>query len=80
MHDLLIWTLCRDFNYMTGLAIVQACLAINFYKALPESLINRVFNIDFIKRIEDEIEMCYSKVIEIIKTVQIVIKSICDLY
>lgn len=52
----------RDFDYMSGLSIVQACLAMNFYKALPESLINRVFNIEFIKRLEDEIEMCYSKV------------------
>ena len=52
----------RDFNYMSGLAIVQACLALTFYKALPMDLINRVFNIDFIKRIEDEIQLCYSKV------------------
>lgn len=47
---------------MNGLSIVQACLALAFYKSLPDSLINRVFNIDFIKRLEDEIEMCYSKV------------------
>lgn len=46
---------------MSGLSIVQACLAMNFYRALPETLINRVFNIDFIKRVEDEIDMCYSK-------------------
>lgn len=52
----------RDFHYMSGLSIVQACLALAFYKSLPDSLINRVFNIDFIKRLEDEIEMCYSKV------------------
>lgn len=50
---------------MNGLSIVQACLALTFYKVLPQSLINRVFNIDFIKRIEDEIEMCYSKVCNI---------------
>jgi len=53
----------RDFNYMTGLSIIQACLALCFYKKLSDSLINRVFNIDFIKRLEDEIKMCYSKVI-----------------
>lgn len=47
---------------MNGLSIVQACLALCFYKKLPENLINRVFNIEFIKRLEDEIEMCYSKV------------------
>lgn len=46
---------------MSGLSIVQACLALNFYRTLPEALINRVFNIEFIRRLEDEIEMCYSK-------------------
>lgn len=51
----------RDFEYMNGLSIVQACLALSFFKMLPETLINRVFNIDFIQRLEDEIKMCYSK-------------------
>lgn len=51
----------RDFNYMSGLAIVQACLALSFLKMLPSALINRVFNIEFIQRLEDEIKMCYSK-------------------
>lgn len=46
---------------MSGLAIVEACLALAFYKELPGSLIDRVFNISFIQRLEDEIEMCYSK-------------------
>lgn len=47
---------------MNGLTIVQACLALAFYRAIDESLINRVFNIEFIKRLENEIELCYSKV------------------
>lgn len=51
----------RDFNYMSGLSIVQACVALSFLKMLPLSLINRVFNIEFIQRLEDEIKMCYSK-------------------
>ncbi|XP_055847708.1 FAST kinase domain-containing protein 1, mitochondrial-like isoform X2 [Episyrphus balteatus] len=51
----------RDFNYMTGLSIIQACLALCFYKTIPETLINKVFCVHFIKRIEEEIEMCYSK-------------------
>lgn len=46
---------------MSGLAIVEGCLALAFYKELPGSLIDRVFNISFIQRLEDEIEMCYSK-------------------
>lgn len=62
---------------MTGLSIVQVCLAMNFYKALPEKLINRVFNIDFIKRLEDEIEMCYSKVISSILTYMFKLNICC---
>lgn len=50
---------------MSSLSIIQVCLALTFYKSLPDSLINRVFNIDFIRRIEDEIKLCYSKVSEV---------------
>jgi hypothetical protein len=52
----------RDFPYMTGLSIIQSCLALSFYKSLPEVLIHKVFSIDFIRRLEQEIKMCYSKV------------------
>lgn len=46
---------------MSGLSIVQASLALSHYKALKEDLINQVFSIDFIRRLEIEIKMCYSK-------------------
>jgi hypothetical protein len=51
----------RDFDFMNGLSIIQACLALTYYKSLKENLINKVFSIDFIKRLEAEIQMCYSK-------------------
>lgn len=51
----------RDFNFMSGLSIVQALLALIFYKACPQQLIAIVFSSDFIKRLEQEIAMCYSK-------------------
>lgn len=51
----------RDFENMSGLAIVQSCLSLCFYRSLPEDLINKVFSVDFVKRIEDEIKTCYSK-------------------
>ncbi|XP_005177835.3 FAST kinase domain-containing protein 1, mitochondrial isoform X1 [Musca domestica] len=53
--------LLRDFNYMSGLSLVQACLALCYYKTIPEELINKVFCVKFIQRVEDEIQMCYSK-------------------
>ncbi|XP_037052423.1 FAST kinase domain-containing protein 1, mitochondrial isoform X2 [Bradysia coprophila] len=51
----------RDFDILSGLAVVEGCLALSFYKELPGPLIDRVFNISFIQRLEDEIEQCYSK-------------------
>ncbi|SPP86099.1 uncharacterized protein LOC117588125 [Drosophila guanche] len=53
--------LLRDFEQMSGLSLVQACLALCFYKTIPDELINRVFCVKFIQRIEDEIQVCYSK-------------------
>ncbi|KAH8375089.1 hypothetical protein KR093_003698 [Drosophila rubida] len=53
--------LLRDFDYMSGLSVVQSCLALCFYKCIPEQLVNRVFCVKFIQRIEDEIQVCYSK-------------------
>ncbi|XP_030377420.1 uncharacterized protein LOC115626256 isoform X2 [Scaptodrosophila lebanonensis] len=55
--------LLRDFDYMSGLSMVQACLALCFYKTIPEELINKVFCVKFIQRIEDEIHICYSKAV-----------------
>ncbi|CAD6997622.1 unnamed protein product [Ceratitis capitata] len=51
----------RDFKDMNGLSIVQACMALCYYKAMPEDLIDMVFCVKFIQRIEEEIQMCYSK-------------------
>lgn len=51
----------RDFNFMNGMSIVQALLALVFYKSCPQQLIAMVFSSDFIKRLEQEIAMCYSK-------------------
>ncbi|EDW02889.1 uncharacterized protein LOC6562320 [Drosophila grimshawi] len=53
--------LLRDFDHMSGLSLVQSCLALCFYKTIPEELINQVFCVKFIQRIEDEIQICYSK-------------------
>lgn len=52
----------RDFPFMSGLSIIQSCLALGFFKILPIHLVNAVFNIEFIKRLEQEIQLCYSKV------------------
>lgn len=46
---------------MSGLSIVQALLALIFYKSCPQQLIAMVFSSEFIQRLEQEIAMCYSK-------------------
>lgn len=44
---------------MNGLSIVQALIALTFYKNAPYELVMRVFQGDFIKRLEQEIQMAY---------------------
>lgn len=44
----------RDFNLTPAWLIISSCLALGFYQALPLGLINRVFNLEFITRIEKE--------------------------
>lgn len=51
----------RDFQFMSGLAIINSCLALCFYGEFSQQLMTKVFCIEFIKRLEDEIKMCYSK-------------------
>lgn len=52
----------RDFEVMSGLSIVRGCLALAFYRALPMDLIEKVFNIDFVTRLEKEISVCHASV------------------
>lgn len=49
----------RDFSVMNGLSIVQALIALTFYKAVPFELVSRVFEGNFIKKLEQEIQMAY---------------------
>lgn len=52
----------RDFDFMPAWSIIQACLALSFYQALDVNLIQRVFNIDFVTRLEKEICSTYETV------------------
>lgn len=52
----------RDIEVMSGLWIVRGCLALAFYRALPMDLIEKVFNIDFVTRLEKEITICHASV------------------
>uniref|UniRef100_A0A1A9UNI6 RAP domain-containing protein n=1 Tax=Glossina austeni TaxID=7395 RepID=A0A1A9UNI6_GLOAU len=70
----------RDFNYMNGLSLVQACLALCFYKAISQELIDKVFCVNFIQRVENEIQMCYSKATypeRVLKLVMQLNRSVC---
>lgn len=49
----------RDFSLMNGLSIVQSLIALTFYKVVPHSLVTNVFQSDFIKKLEQEIQMAY---------------------
>lgn len=52
----------RDFDFTAAWLIVQSCLALSFYHALSIDLINRIFNMDFIVRLEKEMTINYDTV------------------
>lgn len=52
----------RDFDFIPAYSIVQACLALSFFQALDTDLIQRVFNIDFVTRLEKDICSIYETV------------------
>lgn len=52
----------RDFDFIPAWTIVRACLALSFYQALDVDLIQRVFNTDFVTRLEKEICSNYETV------------------
>lgn len=55
----------RDFDFLPAWSIVQACLALSFYQVLTLDLIQRVFNIDFVTRLEKEISLNQHSVLKI---------------
>lgn len=52
----------RDFEMIPAFLIVQGCLALSFYQALSLDLIKRVFNIDFVTRLERELTLMFESV------------------
>lgn len=52
----------RDFDFIPAWSIIQACLALSFYQALTLDLIQRVFNMDFVTRLEKELALTFDAV------------------
>lgn len=52
----------RDFELMTPTRIVKSCLCLCYFRALPSKLIDKVFHIDFIMKLQNGDETSCSKV------------------
>nr|CAD7434035.1 unnamed protein product [Timema monikensis] len=51
----------RDKERMQGLSLLHSALALCFFHKLPEPLVQFIFTVDFLERMDDEISQCYSK-------------------
>lgn len=51
----------KESYRMGGLSILQSSLALCFFRKLPADLVNLVFGIDFLERLDDEIANCFAK-------------------
>lgn len=54
--------LCRDQERMTGLTLMYCALALCFFNKLPNSIIQSIFNVEFMDKLDKELQNCYSKV------------------
>ncbi|KAL1506693.1 hypothetical protein ABEB36_006009 [Hypothenemus hampei] len=54
--------LIRDQERMSGLAFIQAALALSFFNRLPKSLIRQIFNVEFLEKLDVELANCYFKI------------------
>ncbi|KAG8230278.1 hypothetical protein J437_LFUL009451 [Ladona fulva] len=54
--------LFRDKERVPGLSLLQASLGFCYFQGLPSSLINYIFAVEFLERLDNEICHCYAKV------------------
>lgn len=60
--DLLADVIYRDFDAMSANRITRSCMALGYFQMLPDKLIDKIFNIGFIDRLENETGLSYCKV------------------
>jgi hypothetical protein len=45
--------------------LLQAAIALCFFRRLPEDLVHFIFTVDFLERLDQEVLNCYAKVFAI---------------
>lgn len=48
---------------MSGLNFMRASLALCYFYSLPSSITNYLFSVEFLEKLDDELNNCYAKVI-----------------
>ncbi|XP_050441714.1 FAST kinase domain-containing protein 1, mitochondrial [Adelges cooleyi] len=53
----------RDKHKMSGLNFMKASLALCYFHTLPSSITNYLFSVEFLERLDDELNNCYAKAV-----------------
>lgn len=53
----------RDKVKMSGLNFMRASLALCYFYSLPSSIADYLFSVEFLEKLDDELNNCYAKVI-----------------
>ncbi|KAJ8922494.1 hypothetical protein NQ315_007522 [Exocentrus adspersus] len=51
----------RDQERLSGLSFLQSALSLCYFNKLPSSFIKQIFNVEFMEKLDSELENCYSK-------------------
>lgn len=52
----------RDQERLSGLAFLQSALSLSYFNKLPSSFVKQIFNVEFMEKLDSELDNCYSKV------------------
>lgn len=57
----------RDKERFSGLAFLQSALSLCYYHKLPETLVQHIFTVNFLEKLDEELSHCYARVRYIFK-------------
>ncbi|XP_018563846.1 FAST kinase domain-containing protein 1, mitochondrial [Anoplophora glabripennis] len=59
--DVAVDVIIRDQERLSGLAFLQSALSLSYFNKLPSSFVKQIFNVEFLEKLDTELDNCYSK-------------------
>ncbi|XP_059479937.1 FAST kinase domain-containing protein 1, mitochondrial [Neocloeon triangulifer] len=64
----------RDCGRLNVLSVLNSALALNFYMQIPMELVHFIFTVEFLERVDRELELCYSRAVYPVRVRQLMME------